>query len=516
MYVIGKTGMGKTAMLQNMAIQDIKNGKGLGVIDPHGEFAEALLKHIPEERIDDVVYLNPADYDAPIGLNLLEDVGYDRRHLVASGLMGVFKKIWVDVWSARMEYILNNTILALLEYPEATLLDINRMMSNKNFRKEVLNYVKDPIVKAFWVDEFAQYSDRLASEATASIQNKVGQFTTAPLIRNIVGQKDSTIDFRKIMDEGKILIVNISKGRIGEDNSRLLGAMVITKLYLSAMSRIDIPESERRDFYLYVDEFQNFASEAFEGILSEARKYRLALILAHQYIFQMEEHVRNAVFGNVGTFCVFRVGAEDAEYIEKEFAPEYIVEDFVHLAKYNIILKLMIDGVASHAFSAITLPPIEMEGPSHTAEIIKKSRETYGTPREKMEKIIESWGYNTPRQEIPQRAPERFVSLKQEHKKYTHGGAGVSPSQHTVRTPGEGSAGSLVPPRPATRDTAPGPSRQGLAEEDGTPKGYEADTPVPPKSASSPRDEKQPPHKKSKGPDLEGLREILGSINKGN
>src|SRR3989338_7227351 len=281
MYVIGKTGMGKTAMLQNMAIQDIKNGKGLGVIDPHGEFAEALLDHIPEERIDDVVYLNPADYESPIGLNLLEDVGYDRRHLVASGLMGVFKKIWVDVWSARMEYILNNAILALLEYPEATLLDVNRLMSNKNFRREVLNHVKDPIVKAFWLDEFAKYSDRLASEATASIQNKVGQFTTAPLIRNIVGQKDSTIDLRKIMDEGKILVLNISKGRIGEDNSRLLGAMVITKLYLSAMSRIDIPEAERRDFYLYVDEFQNFASEAFAGILSEARKYRLALILAH-------------------------------------------------------------------------------------------------------------------------------------------------------------------------------------------------------------------------------------------
>lgn len=391
MYIIGKTGMGKTVMLQNMAIQDIRDGKGLAIVDPHGEFAEGVLDYVPRERIDDVVYFNPGDYDFPVGLNLLEDIGYDRRHLVASGLMGVFKKIWIDVWSARMEYILNNALLALLEYPDATLLDINRMLANKIFRKEVLEHVQDPIVKAFWVDEFAKYTERLASEATASIENKVGQFTAAPLIRNIVGQKDSTIDLREIMDSGKILIINLSKGRIGEENSRLLGAMIITKLYLAAMSRIDTPEAERRDFHLYIDEFQNFASEAFEGILSEARKYRLSLILAHQYIAQMDDVVRDAVFGNVGTMITFRIGAEDGEAVEKELAPEYTVEDLVNLDKYNILLKLMIDGVTSRAFSAVTLPPVEAEQESFREEIIKRSRERYGTPREEIEAVIRNW-----------------------------------------------------------------------------------------------------------------------------
>ncbi|MEX0916520.1 MAG: type IV secretion system DNA-binding domain-containing protein, partial [Candidatus Spechtbacterales bacterium] len=295
MYVIGKTGMGKTALLQNMAIQDVINGRGIGIVDPHGDFAERVLDFVPEDRMKDVIYFNPADSDFPVGLNLLEDVGYDKRHLVASGLMGVFKKIWVDVWSARMEYILNNAILALMEYPGATLLDVNRMMTNKEFRAEVMSHVQDPIVREFWLEQFSNWGERLAGEATAAIENKVGQFTAAPLIRNIIGQRDSTINLRKLMDEGKILIINLSKGYIGEENSRLLGAMAITKLYLAAMSRVDIPENERRDFVLYVDEFQNFASEAFEGILSEARKYRFSLLLAHQYIEQMEEEIRAAL-----------------------------------------------------------------------------------------------------------------------------------------------------------------------------------------------------------------------------
>src|SRR3989338_2770363 len=391
MYIIGKTGMGKTEILKNMAIQDILSGRGMGIVDPHGEFSEGVLDFVPKERIKDVVYFNTADYDHPIGLNLLEDVGYNQRHLVASGLMGVFKKIWVDVWSARMEYILNNTILALLEYPDATLLDVNRMMANKNFRKEVLKFVKDPIVNAFWTDEFAQYTDRLASEATAAIQNKIGQFTVAPLIRNIVGQKKSTIDMRDIIDEGKIFILNLSKGRIGEENSRLLGAMAITKLYLAAMSRIDVPERERQNFILYVDEFQNFASQAFEGILSEARKYKLSLVLAHQYIAQMEESVRDSVFGNIGTFITFRIGAEDAEFIEKEFSPDFSIEDLVNVPRFGIILKLMIDGVTSRAFSAKTFPPFQQIHESYKAEVIKSSQEQFSTPREEMEKRIAQW-----------------------------------------------------------------------------------------------------------------------------
>ena len=267
MYVVGKTGVGKTTMLENMVIADILDGNGLGIVDPHGEFAEKILDFIPEERIKDVIYFNPADMEFPMAFNPLEQVGTEYRHLVASGIMGVFKKIWVDMWSARMEYILNNTLLALLEYPGSTLLGIMRMLSDKDYRKKVVDSLHDHVVKGFWVNEFSKYSQKFETEATAAIQNKVGQFVTNPLIRNILGQSHSSIDMRKAMDERKILIFNLSKGRIGEDNSALLGAMVITKLQLAAMSRIDMPENERKDFYLYVDEFQNFATDSFATIL---------------------------------------------------------------------------------------------------------------------------------------------------------------------------------------------------------------------------------------------------------
>src|SRR4030043_2118009 len=332
-YVVGKTGMGKTAMLQNMAVQDIQNGKGIGFVDPPGEAAEELLDFVPSNRNNDVIYVNPADLNYPIAFNVMEKVGLEYRHLVAGGLMGVFKKIWPDVWSARMEYILNNAILALLEYPGSTLLGVNRMLADPDYRKKVVDKITDPMVKSFWIQEFARYTQRYEVEATAAIQNKVGQFISAPLIRNIIGQIKSSINMRQVMDKGKILILNLSKGRIGEDNSRLLGALLITKLQLAAMSRVDILEEERRDFFLYVDEFQNFATRSFVNILSEARKYRLALILGHQYIAQMDETVRDAVFGNVGTIVTFRVGAEDAEYLEKEFAPDFTAEDLVNLPK---------------------------------------------------------------------------------------------------------------------------------------------------------------------------------------
>jgi len=391
-YIIGKTGMGKTAMLQNMAIQDIQEGKGVGFVDPHGEAAEALLDFIPPHRVNDVVYVNPADLDYPIAFNVMEKVDLEYRHLVAGGLMGVFKKIWPDVWSARMEYILNNSILALLEYPGSTILGINRMLSDPEFRKKIVDKITDPVIKAFWLNEFARYTQRYETEATAAIQNKVGQFISAPLIRNIIGQIKSTIDMREVMDKEKILILNLSKGRIGEDNSRLLGALLITKIQLAAMSRVDIPEEKRKDFFLYVDEFQNFATESFANILSEARKYRLSLTLAHQYVTQMDEKVRDAVFGNVGTLISFRVGAEDAEFLEKEFKPEFFGQDLVNLAKYNIYLKLMIDGVAGRPFSACTLAPFpRLSEESNKERIIKASRERYGTPREKVEERITKW-----------------------------------------------------------------------------------------------------------------------------
>ncbi|MFA5767531.1 MAG: type IV secretion system DNA-binding domain-containing protein, partial [Candidatus Paceibacterota bacterium] len=329
-YVVGKTGMGKTVMLKNMAIQDIQDGKGIGFVDPHGEASEELLDYIPASRINDVIYINPGDIDYPIAFNIMEEVDLAHRHLVAGGLMGVFKKIWPDVWSARMEYILNNCILALLEYPGATLLGVNRMLADAEYRRKVVDKVSDPVVRAFWVQEYSRYTQRYEVEATAAIQNKIGQFISAPLIRNIIGQVKSSFDMRRVMDEGKILIMNLSKGRVGEDNSRLLGALMITKLQLAAMSRVDIPEDKRKDFFLYIDEFQNFATESFTNILSEARKYRLALILGHQYITQMEEEVRDAVFGNVGTIISFRVGADDAEYLEKEFTPEFLATDLVN------------------------------------------------------------------------------------------------------------------------------------------------------------------------------------------
>jgi CxxC-x17-CxxC domain-containing protein len=396
MYVIGKTGMGKSNLLENMAIQDIRAGKGVCVVDPHGEFAEKVIRAIPTERINDVVYFNPADREYPLAFNILEAVDEDKKNLVASGMMGVFKKIWPDVWSPRMEYILNNTILALLDYPGSTMLGVNRMMYDKNFRKRVYPKIKDPVVKSFWVNEFDQWDDKFRKEAVAAIQNKVGQFLSSAIIRHIVGQPKSTIDMREIMDNEKILIVNVSKGRIGEDAMRLLGGMIVTKLQLAAMGRVDIPEEERKDFYLYVDEFQNFATESFANILSEARKYKLCLILAHQYvnqlIFDNNTTVRDAIFGNVGTIVTFRVGAEDAEHMEKEFEPVFMMNDLVNLNKYNIYLKLMIDGIAGDAFSAQSLPPMDIsETKPNEEKVIKVSRERYAKSRAEVEEKIARW-----------------------------------------------------------------------------------------------------------------------------
>ncbi|OGN27683.1 MAG: hypothetical protein A2941_01710 [Candidatus Yanofskybacteria bacterium RIFCSPLOWO2_01_FULL_49_17] len=391
MYVVGSTGMGKSEFLKNMAIQDIEEGRGVAFLDPHGDPSSDLLDHVPAHRVKDVVYFDPGDLRYPLAFNILDKVDYEYRHLVASGLLGVFKKIWVDAWSGRMEYILNNTILALLEYPDTTLLAINRMLSDKNYRKKVVAVIKDPIIKAFWTDEFAKYADKFATEATAAIQNKVGQFSSNNLIRNIIGQFESKIDVRKIMDESKILVVNLSRGRIGEDASRLIGALLITKIQLAAMSRVDVPESERRDFYLYVDEFQHFATESFANILSEARKFHLSLIIAHQYIKQMEEPVQDAVFGNVGSLVTFRVGAEDAEFLEKWYAPDFMATDLVNLGKYSIYIKLMVNGVTSKGFSANTLPPLPKMEESHRDEIIEWSRHAYSTPRDEVEKSVAEW-----------------------------------------------------------------------------------------------------------------------------
>jgi len=396
MYVLGKSGTGKSVLLSNMIIQNINDGEGVCVVDPHGELVEGILASIPPERAKDVVYFNPADTDYHLGFNVLELLDPRYKHLVASGLMGIFTKIWANAWSSRMEYILNNAILALLDTPGSTLLGIPRLLVDKDYRQQILSNLKDPVVKAFWMNEYEQWRDQFRNEAIAPIQNKVGQFLSTSIIRNVVGQPKSTIDIFNIMNTGKIFLVNVSKGRVGEDNSALLGGMIITKIQLAAMERVRIPENERKDFYLYVDEFQNFVTDSFASILSEARKYRLNLTIAHQYIGQLvtkdSDTVRDAVFGNVGTMIIFRVGAADAEFLEKEFEPEFDPEDFVNLPNYHVYLKLMVDGVTSRPFSASTLPPIEVSAEADTTEkILEMSRRLYARPRQEVEDEITRW-----------------------------------------------------------------------------------------------------------------------------
>ena len=396
MYILGKSGTGKSVLLSNLIAQNIQNGEGVCVVDPHGETVEEILHLIPDYRVKDVIYFNPADADFHIGFNVIQLDDPKYKHLVASGLMGIFTKIWANAWSSRMEYILNNAILALLDTPGTTLLGIPRLLVDKDYRQMIIGNLKDPVVKAFWVHEYEQWRDQFRNEAIAPIQNKVGQFLSTSIIRNVVGQPKSTIDIFNIMNESKIFLVNVSKGRIGEDNSALLGGMIITKIQLAAMERVRIPEDDRKDFYLYVDEFQNFATDSFANILSEARKYRLNLTVAHQYTAQLENKdgskVRDAVFGNVGTMIIFRVGGDDADFLEKEFEPEFTAQDLVNLPNFHVYVKLMIDGVTSRPFSATTLPPIKIDLSKGVKErIIESSRKLYTRPRKEVEDDILKW-----------------------------------------------------------------------------------------------------------------------------
>ncbi len=394
-YIIGKSGMGKSTLLENMAIQDIQNGEGIAFMDPHGGTAEKLLDFVPEERKKDVVYFAPFDTEYPVALNVLEKVDENKRYLVANGLMAAFKKVFgEDKFSDRMQYILNNIILTLLENNDETLMGINRILSDKEYRKRMVENVKDPSIRSFWLEEFAKAGEKYQQEAAPAIQNKIGQFTSNPLIRNIIGQKKTSFDIREIMDNKKILIMNLSKGKMGEGNANLIGSLLITKIYLAAMSRADVDPyklNELPPFYFYVDEFQNFANDSFADILSEARKYQLALTVAHQYVDQMTEEVKSAIFGNVGTMITFRVGATDAEIFEKEFAPVFSADDIVNLSAFQIYLRLMIDSVGSKPFSARALPPIEKPEISFIDEILNYSRENYGKEKSKVEEEIKEW-----------------------------------------------------------------------------------------------------------------------------
>lgn len=377
-YVIGKTGVGKSTLLLNMAISDIEKGNGIAVIDPHGDLSEAILDYVPENRIQDVIYFNPADTEYPIGFNPLHGIHPKYHHLVASGLISTLKKIWGESWGPRMEHILRFTLLSLLEYPDGTLLDIQPMLTDSQFRKYVITYIKDKYVISFWENEFDKYTPSLRSEAVAPIVNKTGLFLTSVPLRNIVGQKVRSFRMQQVLDEGKILIANLSKGKIGEDASTLIGSVLTTSISLAALYRAHQEENTRKPFFLFVDEAHSFMSQSFADILSEARKYKLSLFLAHQYVEQLHEKIRSAIFGNVGTMISFRVGAVDAEYIAREFHPVFNEFDIINLPRYSMYLKLMIDGETSQPFSAFTVP-LRSANDSNKMKIISNSRSKYGS-----------------------------------------------------------------------------------------------------------------------------------------
>ncbi len=391
-YIIGKTGTGKSTLIKNMAVEDIKNGNGVAVVDPHGDLAEDILNFIPKNRANDVIYFNPADIEHPPGLNVLEVKDAKQKQLVASSLLSVFRYLWADSWGPRTEYLLHNAVLAVMDAPGNTLLGVYRLLMDSQFREKIVRKTKDPMVKMFWAEVFENYDQRFASEIVAPIQNKVGQLLTGSHLRNIVGQPASTFDLRFAMDNRQIVVANLAKGKIGEDRANLLGSILITKFYLAALERQSIPEEARKDFYLYVDEFQNFSTDAFPAILSEARKYHLNLVLAHQYLDQLPEQIRRSVFGNVGTWVVFRVGSTDGEVLEKEFFPYFDFETMRKQRNHEIIYKTLKNGLVSDPSFAYTFSPAAPEGrEASRGAVINASRNRFGRDRADVEARIKRW-----------------------------------------------------------------------------------------------------------------------------
>jgi len=389
-YVVGKSGTGKSTLLKNLIVQDIQAGAGVALIDPHGDLAQELLDFIPPHRTEHVVYFNPADREFPIGLNLFHAVSPDSRHLVTSGIVAAFKGIWRDSWGPRLEYILYSAVAALLDVENGTLLGVQRMLVDGNFRKWVVGQVKDVAVRSFWENEFENYDVRLRSEIISPVQNKIGQLLMAAPLRNILGQVRSKIDPRFMIDNKRIFIANLSKGKLGEDKANLLGSFLVTQFQLAAMSRSDMPEEKRRDFHLYIDEFHNFTTDSFASILSEARKYRLCLTLSHQYTSQVQPSVRDAIFGNVGTTITFRVGEADADILEKEFGRSYAASHFTNLSNYEVCVKSVVDGEQREPFTARTLPATEQRY-GRRENLIQRSREKYATRRIVIEEKIKRW-----------------------------------------------------------------------------------------------------------------------------
>lgn len=459
MYIVGKTGTGKSTILKNMIIQDMRAGEGVAVLDPHGQLIDELLEFVPENRIDDVVMFNPADADNPVSLNMLEMVDPKQRTLMGDTLVDVFKKYFADSWGPRLEYILKNCILTLLEVPNTSLLSVIRLLTDRDYRKNIVGMIQDPQMKSFWNNEFAKMerNERLITEAISPIQNKVGQFLNSELIRNIVGQPKSSIKVDEIINSGKIFFVNLASGRIGANNTALLGAMVVSQLQFAAMRRVDIPENERRDFFLYADEFQNFATESFAVVLSEARKYRLDLTLTHQYIEQMPEAVKDAVFGNIGTLICFTVGPTDAHFLEREFEPVFTQNDLINLGRYEMYLKLQIEDTQSQPFSAVSLPPAV--DAVHTRDrAIAASRAKYSRNVENVEKIIKKWTETRFIPGQPPQPPQWAVKEEQRVREAPiEGDQKEEPTPHPIYQQQEAQQKEVVPtPRPFVKENIPG------------------------------------------------------------
>lgn len=391
LYIVGKTWMGKSTLISNLVRSDMHAGSGIAVLDPHGDLIEDCLAHIPPSRINDVVLFDVSDTDFPVWFNVMEIESDDQKNLVASGVVSIFKKLFGHSWGPRLEYILRNVMLSVLEYPNATLMHVARILTDKNFKEEVLSYVNDPIVVKFWRDEYDKRSEKQVTEAVSPITNKIWQFLSSSIVRNIFAQPKSKINIRKIMDEGKILLINLSKGKIGEDNAAMIGSFLVTKLQIDAMSRADLPYDQRRDFFCYIDEFQNFATDSFSSILSEARKYRLSLIVANQFTAQIEENVRNAIFGNVGTIVSFGLWYDDATVMSSQFKEMITANDLLSLPKFKAYTRLMINGVTSDPFSIGTFP---MPKPETSEELIAKikeqSRQRYTMDKKHLEELLKA------------------------------------------------------------------------------------------------------------------------------
>jgi hypothetical protein len=391
LYIVGKTGLGKSTLLRNLILQDLYAGRGVGLLDPHGDLAQEVLDMIPKGRTNEVLYFNPGDLARPVGLNLLPKVPRDQEHLVVAGILSAFRGIWGGSWGPRLEYILGHALAALLDHGGLTILALPRLLSDDAFRERITGRVRDPVVRAFWRDEYARYERRFRLEAIAPIQNKVGRLLANAPMRNILAQTRNRFDARFLMDRSRITIANLSKGVIGEDHSRLLGALLLSQFQWAAMQRSGNPESPRTPFYLYIDEFQSFATDALTSILAEARKYGLVLILAHQYLDQLTDEIRQSVFGNIGNLIAFRVGQADARILEDELGGDVKMGNLISLGKHEIYARLLDQGRMREPFRGKTLAPVRGTATGRREALVRQSRERYGRPREEVEGKIERW-----------------------------------------------------------------------------------------------------------------------------